>query len=320
MSAFPRVGNAVQALNAQRYRELDSRRQARTILHPEEVERGVSPARLLSTTLGGVLRPIGPVELAAFRKSVAELGDRVRGGITASEALGLSRAVDVDRAKAEIRYSLPVRLQAGKLHLVTDSGPKSKVSRHHVNVEFTGYSAALARPGSASQAAQWLVKSGTLRLECDCSHFRFTLRYVATAGGWVAGRAEHGFPKLKNPALDGACCKHLTRVMVDLQSSIGLRQRIAQMIEADRRRIDQPGKAKPKVITVSQREAEAMLPKRSRRIVLPQQRIGTKLPGPASLGDIHAAMSAYASKTDVQSRAIARALEALAAHRAGARQ
>jgi hypothetical protein len=48
-------------------------------------------------------------------------------------------------------------------------------------------------------------------------------------------RAEHGFPKLsKKPTLDGACRKHLIRVTTDIESSVGLRQPVAQMVEADR--------------------------------------------------------------------------------------
>lgn len=247
----PRVGNAQSALNRIRQIELDSRRQARTILQPGEVAGGLSPARMLTTTLGGAgVRFITPDDLRKFKKAVSDLGDKARQGLTAKEALGLSRAIDIDRAKTEIRYSMPARLQAGKVHLVTDSGPHSKVTRHHVNVEFSMYSAALSRPGTPKQAAQWLCKESPLRFECYCPHYRYFLRYVATAGGWVAGRAEHGFPKLKNPTLDGACCKHLTRVMTDVQASVGFRQHIAKLIEADRAHVDRPGKAKPHVIAV----------------------------------------------------------------------
>lgn len=308
----PRIGNATSALNALRRDELDSRRRARTILHPGEVAGGLSPARLLTTTLGGQLRPITAKDLVKFKASVAELGDKARQGLTAIEALSLSRPADIERAKREIGYSMPVRLQAGTIHFVTDSGPQSKVSRHHVGVRFEQYSTAIARPGTPTQAAQWLAKESALRFECDCQHFRYFLRFVATAGGWVLNRPEHGLPKLTNPTLDGACCKHLARVMTDLQSSVGLRQRIAQMLEADRARIDRPGKAKPKLISVSQSEAEAMLPKRARRIaaIKPAQR-GVKLPGTASRADVARAMATLQKRTDIDSGAILRALQNL---------
>ncbi len=305
----PRVGNAQSALNAQRARELESRRQATIILQPHEVAGKLSPARMLTTTLGGRVRPITPADLAVFRKSVAQLGDRARQGITAKEALALSRPDDLERAKAQIRYSLPSRLQAGKVHLVTNSGPQSKVTRHHVNIEFAQYSAALSRPSTPLQAAQWLCKESPLRFECDCEHFRYFLRFVATAGGWVAGRAEHGLPKLTNPTLDGAACKHLARVLTDMQYSVGLRQRIAQMIDADRARIDRPGRTKPKIFLVPQADAERMLPQNVRRIAVKPQR--ASLPKPPSPADLTAAIAAYAGRNDASSRAIARALSAL---------
>lgn len=313
----PRIGNAISALNRIRQNELESRRQATIILQPHEVAGKLSPARLLTTTLGGAgVRPITPADLAAFRKSVAQLGDKARQGLTAKEALSLSRAVDIDRARKEIHWSVPVRLQAGRVHLVTNSSSKSKVTRHHCNVEFALYSAALSRPGTPTQAAQWLMKESPLKFECDCQHFRYFLRFVATAGGWVAGRAEHGLCKLTNPTLDGACCLHLARVMTDIQSSVGLRQRIAQMVEADRARIDRPGKAKPQLFLVKQADAERMLPKTARRIVVrPDQRRATLVPT-ASSADIRAAMAAFKGKSDPGSLAIARALAALAAQQA----
>lgn len=317
MTTLPRIGNAISALNRLRQNELESRRQARTILQPSEVAGKLSPSRMLTTRLGGAgARPITPADLVHFKREVEALGDKARQGLTAKEALGLSRSIDINRAKAEIRYSMPVRLQAGKVHLVTDSGPNSKVTRHHVNVEFALYSTALSRPGTPSQAAQWLMKESPLRFECDCQHFRYFLRFVATAGGWVAGRAEHGLPKLTNPTLDGACCKHLARVMTDVQMSVGMRQRVTQMVEADRARIDIPGKAKPRTFTITQADAERMLPKTARRIVIrSDQRRATLTPSPSS-SDIRTAIAAFKGKTDPNSVAITRALAALAAQQA----
>lgn len=307
----PRIGNAVSALNAQRLRELESRRQATIILQPSEVAGKLSPARMLTTTLGGQVRPITAADLATFRASVAQLGDKARQGLTAREALGLSRPADIERAKEQIRYSLPSRLQAGKVHFVTNSGPQSRVTRHHVNIEFTQYAAALARPGTPTQSAQWLCKESTLRFECDCEHFRYFLRFVATAGGWVAGRAEHGLPKLTNSTLDGAACKHISRVLTDVQFSVGMRQRIAQMIEADRGRIDKPGKAKPKIFMVAQADAERMLPKNARRItfIRPEQR-GIELPKlTTSQKQIAALMAKLQARPDITAAALQQALK-----------
>ncbi|RYF74207.1 MAG: hypothetical protein EOO22_07475 [Comamonadaceae bacterium] len=314
----PRIGNAQSAINKLRQQELDSRRQATTILQPGEVSGGLSPARLLTTTLGGTARPITPNDLAQFRLAVEKLGTKARRGLSAKEALSLSTAASIERAKKEISYSLPVRLQAGKLHFVTDSGPQSKVTRHHVHLEFAQYSAALARPGTPALAAQWLCKESPLRFECECGHFRFFLRYVASAGGWVSGRHESGFPKLTNPTLDGAACKHLIRVMTDVQLSVGLRQRIAKMVEADRALINRPGRAKPRAMVIAQAEAERMLPKHSRRIVIAANTPRRAMLVPkVACSDVRAAMAAFKGKTDPNSIAVMRALQALATHAAG---
>jgi len=321
MATAPRVGNATQAINRLRQAELDSRREAgRKILQPGEVAKGIAPSRVLLTTLGGKLRRISAHDLAAFRDSIRALGSRARQGITAAEALSLSRPQDIEKARAEIRYSLVARLHAGRVELVTNTGPESKHTRHFVTVEFARFTEGLAQPGTPSQVAAWLAKESPLKLECSCEHFRYRLRFVATAGGWVAGRAEHGFPKLTNPLLEGACCKHLVRALTDVQQSAGLRQRIAKMVEAERARIDRPGgRGKPQTFRVSQAEAERMLPKNARRITVirPEQRTG--LPNAAPVADIEAALKSFERRRDKNGQAIARGLAALLAAQRSAR-
>ena len=96
-----------------------------------------------------------------------------------------------------------------------------------------------------------------------------------------------------------------------MQYSVGTRQRVAQMVEADRARIDKPGKARAKVFTVRQADASAMLPKNVRRIAIPAAQRGASLPKVASQADIQTALKAYVGRTDGASVAIARALSAL---------
>jgi hypothetical protein len=320
LMAAPRIGNAASALNRLRLTELESRRQAKTILSPEEMTGRLSPARLLSTTLGGKLRQITPADLAQFRSNVANLGARARQGLTPSEALAMSDPPDIARARQEITFSMPARLQNGRVHLVTNAGPESRVTRHHVVIEFGAYSAALAMPGTPSQVAKWLCTDSPVRWSCDCERWRYVFRYLASAGGWNEGRAETGYPKIRNPNLIGCLCKHGLRVAVDLAHSIGLRQRVAAMIEADRARINRPGsKAKPKVLTVRQVDAERMLPKTARRIVAPGSARAVAPPKAASRSDIEAALKAYAGRKDANSAAITRALSALLAQPGGSR-
>jgi hypothetical protein len=62
------------------------------------------------------------------------------------------------------------------------------------------------------------LRKGPLKFECDCGRHRYWFRYIATIGGYNAGRPETGYPKIRNPKLFGVACKHVLRVMSDIES------------------------------------------------------------------------------------------------------
>jgi hypothetical protein len=254
----PNVNNALAELNRRRLADLQSRQRASTILSPEAMQGGKqSPARLLSTTLGGVARPITNADLVAFRRSVAAVGAKLREGVTTQEVIDLSAPIDRERARREIPYAMPARLRDGQVIFSVSAGPASRVNRHMVTVVFPGYGAALSRPGTALQAAAWLGREAHLKFDCDCEHHRYRLRYISTIGGFNAGRQETGFPKLTNPTLTGVACKHVLRVMTELQSGMFVRRQLAAMIEADRQRLAGPRRVKPQVILMRADQAAA---------------------------------------------------------------
>ncbi|MBC7618168.1 MAG: hypothetical protein H7293_04120 [Candidatus Saccharibacteria bacterium] len=308
-----KIGNTTAAINRIRQADLERRRGATTILTPTAVQGTTSPAKVLYTTLGGQARPITPADLAAFRKRIAEVGKDLRQGITASEAIGLSRPIDLERARKEIRYAAPTVLRAGELQFVVDSGPQSLVSRHHTRVEFTAWAAAIARPSTPLQAAAWLVSEGTLRFECSCDAFTFWgFRYIATVGGFVLGRRETGFPKIRSPKLLGCCCKHLVRTLTTLKSDLTVRRRIAAGIDAERRRLDGTRRTTPVTIRATQAEANKITSAPVRRITAftPAQR-GQKLPPMLKSNEIKRALAALANRPDISAQAIAQALQHL---------
>lgn len=313
MTSSLRIGNAASALNKIRHADLERRRSATTILSPTAVQGSTSPARVLYTTLGGVARPITPADLAAFRVRIAEVGKNLRSGITAAEAINLSRPIDIERARKEIRYAAPTLLTGGGMQFVVDSGPTSKVTRHHARVEFVGWAAAIARPSTPLQAAAWLATEGTLKFECSCDAFTFWgFRYIATVGGFVLGRRETGFPKIRSPQLAGCCCKHLIRTLTTLKSDMVVRRRIADGIDAERRRLDGTRRSKPVTIRATQADANKITaaPVRRIRLVTPAQR-GQKLPAAVTPPEITRALAALAKRSDISSLAIARALALL---------
>lgn len=313
MAARIKIGNAESQFNKLRQHDLDRRRAgSATILSPTAVQGSTSPARVLYTTLGGVARPINQQDLATFRARIAEVGTNLRQGVTAAEAINLSRPIDRERANAEIRYAVPTLVRGGEVRFLTDSGPASKVSRHHTRIEFVNWAAAIARPATALRSATWLCREGALRLECQCEAFTFWgFRYIATVGGYVAGRRETGFPKIRQPLLAGCLCKHLIRTLTTLQVDTLVRRRVAEAIEGERRLLEAPTRKKQVAVRISQAEADRITAARARRIVVHPHQRGAKLPAPASHEDISKALQAYTGRNDASSAAIARALQAL---------
>lgn len=211
-----------------RQREAADRGPRSVILDPARLDgRKWDAGTVLHTTLGGQLRPITPGDLAAFRRNIQTLRGRMGGGgIKARQVIDLAgdylapgEGTDRKRAQREIHHAVPAGFSKGELHVITNAGGQTPgVTRHHVLVKFPLYDVAVADVNmDAKQAALWLIKQ-KLRYDCDCGRHRFFFRYVCTAGDFHAGRPEHGYPKIRNPQLIGVACKHVVRVMSDIDS------------------------------------------------------------------------------------------------------
>ena len=84
--------------------------------------------------------------------------------------------------------------------------------------------------------------------------------------GANAGRAENGFPKIRNPYLTGIACKHVLRAMVELDSSLFIWKFIAKTIEEDRKKnADKTRRKLQKTVTLSQKEANELAERQSRK-------------------------------------------------------
>lgn len=268
--------------------------------------------RALLTTLGGQHRLITATDLGTFRANIKKHQARfASAGITPKQIISLASSQpirnpttgssDLSRADAEIRVSIPVTAMvtaaSGRKSLdvrfQTNAGPNSEVTRHNVLVRFFGYdeqSRALTatptageRPKKAitpKQAANAL-RRGYLAFECDCKRHRFFFRYLATAGGFNAGRDEHGYPKLTNPGLHGVACKHVLRTMAEINSStpvLGFLERAMtkallsadntvrhQQSQADARAMAAKQQATPRVIAALAEAAKKASPKKTAR-------------------------------------------------------
>ena len=213
MATFIKIGNSEQAIRRAREADLARRQLATTILSPEAVGNKVSPAKVLMTTIDGQARPISADDLRRFRDRIVEVGKDVRAGITPREAIAMSRPIDLKRAREEIKFAAPVLMKGSTLRMATNTGPASKVARHFVEIDFPQFSAAVARPATAQQAAAWLLSETPIRLDCSREAWTFWFRYIASIGGWNFGRRETGFPKIRNPHLAGCLCKQGVRAV-----------------------------------------------------------------------------------------------------------
>jgi hypothetical protein len=315
----PTISHTLSDLARSRQVDLESRRAATTILQPEAIAGKTSAARLLTTTLGGVVRQISNADLVTFKRSALALGARMRQGVTAQEVIDLSRQADRERSRLQIPTAIATRLTAGDIIFSTSSGPDSKVIRHLVHIVFPGYGSFVSAPLTALQAAAELVKA-PLKFDCDCPHHRFRFRFITSALGCASGRVESGFPKLTNPHLSGIGCKHVLRALVELQRGMLPRRLIAKMIEADRARLTLGAKATTRVITATRVDADlaSKAPVRQIRTTDDRQRnalaaaLRKAMPhAQAGSADLSKIMKQLQGRHDIPSEAITNALKAL---------
>jgi len=190
------------------------------ILSAKDVQGQYNVQRLLHTTLGGAKRALTLADLTAFQRNIATVQRKYTGGISTKQVLDLSTAIDRQRANQQIHSCVVVSAQGQTLRFLTNAGPDSEVSHHHVTVRFLDLTAHMAGASSAATRTSALaVRNGRLLIECDCGRWRYWYRFVATVGKYQAGRAETGFPKIRNPHLKGVACKHLLRVCAEIEKS-----------------------------------------------------------------------------------------------------
>jgi hypothetical protein len=200
-------------------RSAEAQRKGSIILSQKDVLTGHWDAsKVLFTTIDGQLRPITSDDLAAFRRNIKTAQSRLTKGITAKQVIDWSLHDDRKRATEQIKMAVPASAHNGTVRFITNAGPESLVSRHHIIVEFLNYGAEAASGSIDPRKSAMRLRHGPLKFECDCERHRYWYRYIATIGGFNAGRSEVGFPKIRNPKLQGIACKHILRVMSDIQS------------------------------------------------------------------------------------------------------
>ncbi|MCY1434968.1 hypothetical protein D9M71_510460 [compost metagenome] len=122
-----------------------------------------------------------------------------------------------------------------EVRFITNASKDSDDARHYVMVEFMGYPAAVASGAMSASKAAALMRKQNVRFDCDCGRHRYWYRYLATIGNYNSGRAESGYPKIRNPNLAGMACKHVLRVMTEIEASGFVLSFLARAIEKGRK-------------------------------------------------------------------------------------
>lgn len=211
------------------------------ILTEREVREGQWDAgKVIYTTMGGQARPVTADDLKTFQHNMRLAQRRFKSGqgITARQVIDMASAKplpyidpqpgqassDLDKARKEITSGVPVSAVNGQIRFLTNASRGSNSTRHNVLVVLHAFEEAAARVAamqageSPKQVASWLRKQ-KLSFDCDCERHRYFFRYLASIGGFAAGHKETGFPKIRNPKLIGVACKHVLRVVTELESS-----------------------------------------------------------------------------------------------------
>ena len=228
----------------------------------------------LTTTLGGVNRAITIDDLKVFKQKVdafeAEIkrkGGGALGGISPRAVIDMALAPDLRRARKEITRAVLHNAKNGVLHFITNAGSNSTAVRHHVHIEMMSFNAAAAAATLDPQKAARKLRAGAIKFDCDCGRHTFWYRYIATIGRWAYGRQEGGYPKIRNPNLNGVACKHVIRVVSELESSPFVLAKLAELIDAARKHPLNKGAVK-----TSQKEADEQHAKDERKIKTSDQR------------------------------------------------
>jgi len=305
------------------------------ILTKNDVQGEYDAHRVLTTTLGGgPARALTADDLATFRQNMRTAQKNFHGnGITARQVIdlatshqleyvpntdGTSRGSDITKARTEITMAVPVSAlvtpqKALDVRFITNAGPDSKVTRHHVLVRFNAFAEAANKLAatkakdmqSPKQAANWLRKQ-KLAFDCDCERHRYFLRYVSTIGNFNAGRDEHGFPKLKNPGLKGVACKHALRVMAEIDASPAVGTFLAKQMEKVQASADNTARHQQK-----QKEADTLAAKQASKpleIKNSEQRAAERARAKEQTAFRQAAQSARAPKMSAAQRKIEAAI------------
>lgn len=150
-------------------------------------------------------------------KAEGKFGESTR-GVTVAALIKTSRPIDVARAH-KITNSTLYKFDGSILIFRSKASDESDVAYHQVKVKLEDWEHEVrAGEGNTYLPAAANAARGRVSFDCDCGRHQYWYRYLATIGGFALDPKEFAFPKIRNPKLQGCCCKHVIKTLAVLQA------------------------------------------------------------------------------------------------------
>ena len=194
------------------------RRDAHGILKTQPIASHADRQRIV-LAYGMVQEVFSPEELRQFLNAIEKTRKgfnpkRGAHGVPRSALIRASRPIDVKRSKS-VRNATLYQRKGDIIYFQVTGNHKPY---YRVQIRLEEWNSYITDATPALKAVKNMI-AGRLSFECPCGRHQYWYRYIATLGNFALKPTETGFPKIRNPQLIGCCCKHVLKVLHDLQST-----------------------------------------------------------------------------------------------------
>lgn len=195
------------------------------LLTPVLLKRHIDSGEDLTLRYGraGLTITYTPADLKEFEKAIKSAKGKHKAHLAGVPLMHLEAMSSVsDRSRvSDIRAATLYKTGGNLLYFqVTASGETANAPQHYqVRVRLEEWAEMLTENGPYLFRAKRAC-TGRISFDCGCGRHQYWYRYLAGVGNYaVTPPGEKDFPKIRNPKLTGACCKHVLKVLKVLRSA-----------------------------------------------------------------------------------------------------
>jgi predicted protein tyrosine phosphatase len=210
-----------KALNAVRRENKEERKDATGLLTPSLIQKHLKSGKplVLPYGKGGKTVTYSVEELKAFQRAAVRVKRVEKSSVQGVPLLRLEQAshmADKERVQ-QIKNAMLYRIRGNNLNFQVTASGKNGKQHHQVRIRLEEwYDHMTAAQGYTHAAKRAAV--GRISFECSCGRHQYWYRYLATVSNCALTPKETDFPKIRNPKLEGFCCKHVLKVFQQLKS------------------------------------------------------------------------------------------------------